>query len=139
MCHRCPSRIVTTFQIEGNEFSPLTYSVLHEKNIAYPCQNVFNRNQHILYPKLWKQRRYVFLRFYLHKDIEKMMIAFLIRLLSQSRYWSGEEKRNQWSYYNEVQWSYYNISSIAPTYPRFMLYKLSCFYLLSELLPQTLP
>ena len=64
LCHRCPSRIVTTFQIEGNEFSPLTYSVLHEKNIAYPCQNVFNRHQHILYPKLWKQRRYVFLRFY---------------------------------------------------------------------------
>ena len=22
LCHRCPSRIVTTFQIEGNEFSP---------------------------------------------------------------------------------------------------------------------
>ena len=99
---------------------------------------VMNSAQQISYPKLWKQRRYVFLRFYLHKDIEEM-IAFLIRLLSQSRYWSGEDKRNQWSYYNEVQWSYYNISSIAPTYPRFMLYKLSCFYLLSELLPQTLP
>ena len=65
----------------------------------------------------------VFIRFYLHKDIEEMNVFF--RRLFQSSYWSRDEKRNQWSYYN--------ILSIAPTYPRLMLYKSSCFCLLSPI------